>query len=245
MVGESKMSSPNTPPIIIDAYREFTSLLEHLDKVRSMFQRAGATMPDLPHALLGGNAAANRIQNSPFRPEAPENAEKDWIWVSVQEANPTTLSLAIAKASAEPLTARQIYERIVQLGGTVSEGSVGNIGTRYANNLISRDEVGRWVISEPEKIATLFGDFVCGSASVLQSGDLAAFRRRAVLHLLRATSGGLMQAQIVAQLRDATWMPRDPLLKINKDLMKGDMDELFQANKARRMTGNSKKWEAI
>jgi hypothetical protein len=238
------MSSSNTSPIIIDAFREFANLLEHVDKVRSLFQRAGVPMPELPHTLFG-SASFNRTQNTPFRPEAPENAESNWLWVSVQEANPTTLALAVAKASPEPLTVRQIYERIIQLGGTASEGSVGNIGTRYANNLFKRDEVGRWMIVEPDKIGTLFGDFVWGSAQMFQSGDMAAFRRRAVLHLLRLTSGGLMQSQIVAQLRDATWMPRDPLLKINKDLMKADMDELFQASKARRMSGNSKKWEAI
>jgi hypothetical protein len=230
----------------MEAYRALANLLEQAERTRSLFQQAGVSVPDTLQRLLRGDSTASGSNaGSIFRPPAPPEAEPDWVWISIADTTATTLSLAIVRGTREPLTTREIRERIVALGSTherVLVGTVANAGTRAAQHGdISRDEEGRWILLKKEAAAIIHEGNVWGPPRVFQMQELAAHRRDAIVHLLRQNPVGLQQMQISAMLKQGDQLSSE--IPSNKDLIKADMEAM---NGARvRRVGNSKKWEAI
>src|SRR5215831_16525279 len=164
-------------------------------------------MPDALQRLFrssNGHSASIHISHPSFKPQGPPSAEADWVWIEAKNATPGTAALAILKASSAPLTVREIHEKVSESLPEVSQGTIANVGTRaLENGLITRDEEGRWRLAKPEKGAVIFGEYLWGPPSAFQMHELAAYRRNAIMHLLRQTPTGLQQAQLLTQLRQS------------------------------------------
>lgn len=230
----------------IEAHRSWADILERCDKARSLFQRAGETVPEELKALVGNTPASPMHSPHPiFRPPSPPNAGDDWIWIGIEDAATTTIMLAILGLSEQPLTVKDIRDKIVALEGNNSEivmGSVYNAAQRMiTNQILIRDEEGRLTSKQPDKIAVIYEGRLWGPVSIFQMAEQAAHRRNAEVFLLRKSQAGLLQSQMVAMLRNPDVL--NPAVPMNKDLIKGDF-EVMNGKRVRRI-GNSKKWEAI
>lgn len=230
----------------IEAHRAWADFLERADSTRSLFQRAGLSVPEELKHLLGGSAASppqTSIGN--FRPPSPPNAGDDWIWIDISDATTTSLTLATLREVDKPLTAKEIRDKIITLGEKHEEVVVGTVYNAVqrmaANDVLNRGDDGRITIKQAEKTPLMHDGRLWGPVAAFQMAELAAHRRDAEVYLLRKTPVGLQQSQVVAMLRDGDLL--NPLVPMNKDLIKGDFG-VMDGKRVRRI-GNSKKWEAI
>src|SRR5712691_3572175 len=126
-------------------------LYEQSKKCRELYERANMALPEPLQRFLGMNGAGHGASvpgrsavyiPPPQKPNRPEEATSDWIWVNVKDATPTTTALAILRAANEPVRHREIVERVTELLPTVPKGSISNIGTRLGGGLIERTKQG-------------------------------------------------------------------------------------------------------
>lgn len=229
-----------------EAYRSLADLLELAEKTRSLFDQAGAPLPDALQRLIRSNGHLHSGAKPPLpalRPPAPAEAEQDWVWVEMKAATPGTLALAVLRAFNGLLTAREIHERVRALGVDVSMGTIANTGTRaFENKVIGRTEDGHWQLLQQEKAPVLHNSYLWGRPDAFQMTELASHRRNAIVHLLRQNPTGLQVTQTVVELKRQELVR--PEIPVNKTLIKADL-EAMDGQRVRRRGGNSKKWEAI
>jgi hypothetical protein len=230
----------------MEAYRGLADLLGQAEKVRSLFERAGSPLPDALQRLIRSNGNVRmQISVGEYMPsDTPPNYDPEWLWVDLKSATPGTLALAILKASTDPLTAREIHERVRALPemAEVSMGTIANVGTRaLENGLITRTDDGHWQLVDADKAGLIHGEHVWGKVQAFQMQELAAHRRNAIVHLLRLNPVGLQATQILAHLQKRDLVRQE--IPVNKALVKSDL-EAMDGERVRKR-GNSKKWEAI
>jgi hypothetical protein len=229
----------------IQAYKKLAEVLVEIDEVRSLFEQARSPLPDILMRLMrsssnGTGSHATQETGSQFKPPVPSDVDPDWVWIEAKQATAGTLALAIARDSEQPLTTREIYERVSQYMD-VALGTIANAGTRAAEvGTIDRDEDGRWIVVHKDKLATIRDGILWGPPAALQSQELATHRRNAIIHLLGENPSGLQQSQILTLLRKFGLPEGVPF---NKSLVKADV-EAMEGRQIRRR-GNSKKWELL
>jgi len=233
------------PNLEAEAYAALADWLREGNRVRSLFEQARSPLPDVlvRQARSNGHSlAATAAIASDFKIQWPSDIDPDWIWLDLKDATPGTLALTLVHESENGMTARELQEKMRELGVEVSLGTIANIGTRATENeYIIRDEDGRWMLLQPERAGVIRDGRIWGTPSIFQVQEAAQYRRHAIVHLLKENPVGLQQSQIIAQLRQQELVPAS--IPVNKALVKADMEAL-EGTRARRR-GNTKKWEAI
>jgi hypothetical protein len=228
-----------------EAYQSVTALLEQARKCEQLHQRAGLTLPERVQRLLGSGLAngsgksAQMVSHVPA-PERnpPKGAALDWISINTRDAIVTSVVLAILRDAKDPVRPRDITERVMALRPDSTSGSVANAGTRLSvDGVIERTEDG-WKLAKPERAAVIQDGLLWGPSTIFIAAEIAAYRRDAILHILRHFPKGLQVVQIAEQLNNCPWLQATA----NKDMLKADMQELVNARKVRRV-GNTKKWQ--
>ena len=232
------------PKLEVEAYAKLSEWLRQADQLRLMFEQARSPLPDVLQRLTRSNGyapAAASGATSDFKVQRPPDVDPDWIWIDLKEVTPGTLALALLRESEAGMTARELQQKMRELGMDVSLGTIANVGTRaYENGYITRDDDGRWTLEQKERAGVLREDLVWAPPSTLQMQEAASYRRHAIVHLLKQNPVGLQQMQIVAQLRQQELVPSS--IPVNKSLVKADLEAMDGSRVSRR--GNSKKWEA-
>jgi len=230
-----------------DAYESVKAVLAAGRKCQELHERAGLPLPQRIRWLLGvsppnGTGIVEPRTTAhipaPDRLNRPENAAADWISIQVSDAIVTTVVLAILRAAnGEPVRSRDVTDRVMALLPNSTSGSVANAGTRLtAEETIMRSEDG-WKLAKPERAAIMQDGVLWGPVGIFAQQDVAAYRRDAVLHVLKHFPKGLQIVQLVEQLNNCAWLHTSA----NKDILKLDMQVLATDGKVRRI-GNSKKW---
>jgi len=227
-----------------EAMRRMAAFLAEAREIQSLYERAHMTLPEPLRRLFGMNGVASQPTSShiapPEKPPMPPEAEADWIYIEQSEATPTSIVLAVLRAAKGPVRAKDVVERVTAIAPTVMSGTISNIGTRLNGKVIERTEEG-WRLLTPDAGGVVYKGNFWGSPAVFDKFELAAHRRLAILHILRAFRTGLQTVQILGELQKCNSWVRAP---INKDLLKEDMEVLQEKGKVRRR-GNSKKWEVV
>ena len=235
--------------IELEAYASIAATLEAGRRCQELHERAGLPMPPRIQWLLGisppPNGApgpenkANAHIPAPDHLNRPAEAGSEWISIRVSDAIVTTVVLAILRAAnGEPVRSRDVTDRVMELLPNSTSGSVANAGTRLSTDeVIARSEDG-WKLVKPEKAAIMQDGLLWGPIGIFAQQDIAAYRRDAILHVLKHFPKGLQVVQIVEQLRSCQWLHT----AANKDILKLDMQVLMVARKVRR-TGNPRKWQ--
>lgn len=234
----------STDPIAAEreAFESMSKLLEQAEECRRLFERANLTFPETLKRVLGMNGTSRtavRLYIPPIeRNSRPPEALDNWLSISVKEAMPTSIVKAALRAANEPIPARKMVDIVTSIL-PVPAGTVYNVGPRLeASKLILRSKQG-WLLISKEQGGVLHDGFLWGPEGIFEKTEIAAHRREAILHLLQCNRSGLQVAQLVEHLQSCKWVHAP----VNKDLLKGDIEELRKDGKVRRV-GNSKKWEA-
>lgn len=226
-----------------EALRSLLAVMELADRSRQLHERAGMAMPEPLRRLFGIVESPRGVQRvtvpPPEAPPRPPEAQPDWIWIGEEDVSPTSVVLAVLRASTEPMRAKDVVAAVQAVQPRVISGSIANIGNRLDGTLIQRSE-GAWSLRAPDKAPILKDHFLWGPPSIFGKHELAAHRRMGVLHLLRLHAGGLQTTQILEQLRNCAWLKAP----INKELIQADMGYLEGQKRVRRR-GNSRKWELV
>jgi hypothetical protein len=230
-----------------EAYESMTGLLDQARKCQQLHERAGLPLPERVQRLLGvvspngvgkGGAtvrAASHISVLSF-PNAPKQANHEWVSIDIKDSQPSNLILATLRENGAPMRARDLTAKVTAIDPAVLSGTIANAGTRLqAEGLIDRGDDG-WKLLKQEHAGLISGGRLWGLPTIFGKQELAAHRREAILHVLKHFPTGLQTVQIVEQLHGCTWM-RAPA---NKDLLKADLQLFAQEKKIRR--GSSKKW---
>jgi hypothetical protein len=227
-----------------EATQSLVKLLEQARRCQLLYERAQMAFPEPLKRLLSMNGAATvavaRREISipaPQPPPAPTSAKPDWLWIPQESATPTSITLAILRASKTPMPAREVVAKVMDVLPNVPRGSVNNIGTRLNGKSIYRQDSG-WQVINPEGAGILHEGYLWGPREFFHKYELAVHRRAAILHILSFFQGGLQPRQLLEQLRKCSWVHAP----VNKDLLKADLEILDQNEKIRRV-GNSGKWE--
>lgn len=231
-----------------EAVQSLIELYGHSKKCQQLYERAGMAIPEALQRFLGMNGNSQKAMGharttasipAPTRPNEPDGAEPNWIWISVKDATTTGVVLAILRAVKEPLRYKDVVSRVVEVLPDVLTGSVANIGIRLEGTVVERTPEG-WRLLDRSKAGIIRDGLLWGSPAIFSKQELAAHRRDAILHVLRFFPSGLQTVQIVEQLHNCSWVQAP----INKDLLKADLEVLADAKKVRRR-GNTKKWEIM
>jgi hypothetical protein len=232
-----------------EAYQSVTALLELARKCEQLHQRAGLALPDRIQRLLGvsgsnGNGKSTSVARTVAQipgpdQNRPKSVASECISINTREAIVTTLVLAILKeANGEPVRPRDITDRVMKLRPDSTSGSVANSGTRLvADGVVERTDDG-WKLLKPERAATIQDGLLWGSPDIFIPAEIAAYRRAAILHILKHYPKGQQIIQIVEALNDSSWFHATA----NKDMLKADMQDLLKNRKVRRV-GNTRKWQ--
>ena len=137
------------------------------------------------------------------------------------------------------MTAKEVQDEVIKLNPSYNANSVYNIGPRLDGHLIDRTG-GNWRLIDENKAPILHEGYCWGPIEIFQKPEMAAHRRGLVLHVLRASTDGLMQMQIFRQLQ-ASRLCKAPLAK---DLVKMDIQQLSESGKIKRI-GRTKKWTGV
>lgn len=231
----------------MDAYKRAVAAMR---EVLVAYGNAGMTVPDRVRRFFDDDAKSKEqkepqiIIPAPPSPQRPPQARPDWMWLPIDEVQPTTLVRAVLRAANEPLQPRVVVSRINELRSPdkhASNGTVANIGTRLFNEgVITRGDAG-WAIA-PEAVAPVILDgHAWGPASAFQEYDLAAHRRNGIVHVLKLhKDDGLQIVQITKRLTGLDWLHAP----VSTDVVKTDLQTLEAEQRAKRV-GNSGKWRAI
>jgi hypothetical protein len=124
---------------------------------------------------------------------------------------------------------QQIIQRLRELDVKVSDGAVGNIGTRLQEDaVIERTEDG-WHLLDGAAAAVIAGGRLTGPPAAFEPSDLAAHRREAELAYF-AEYGPLSRAQLITLLQQSEWV----VAPVNVFLVKADLQRLEAAKLIRR-----------
>lgn len=226
----------------MEATKAMVELQERADVTRALYERAGMTMPEPLKRFFGlienGAKPAQRITvPPPERANRPSEAGRDWIWIGAESAHATSVLLAVLREFTDPVWPKELVEKVHKINPKISAGTLANIGTRLSGTLIHRGEEG-WVLNKRDAAGVLYDGYLWGPPKIFNKHELAAYRRDAVLHLLRLNPRGLQTVQILDQLKNCEWIKAP----VNKELIQDDVEVLFAENKIRRR-GNTRKWE--
>jgi len=230
----------------LQAVESLRGLYDQAQKCKQLYEQAQMALPEPLQRFLGinmnGTGTAISVHAAPFIPpperrNAPKESEADWISISITDASPNCVTLAVLREAGAPVHHGDLTSRVSKLLPKVPSGSITNVGTRLQGKLIDRTKAG-WVLLKPELAGILKGERVWGPPDIFGKMEIAAHRREAILHILRNHNTGLQIVQLLEQLLRCPWVHAP----INKDLLKADMESL--KDKVRRR-GNSKKWEII
>jgi hypothetical protein len=225
-----------------EAYQKFAQVLADLEASKKLFEQAGEPLPEQLREFFGVNRSNGRSSESavsipyPRRKSHPVEATDDWISVELSELSATSLVLAVLRAAAKPVIAKDVIEMVTEINPHIPRGSIHNIGTRLGGKLINRTDDG-WSLIDPSKAGIISDGYLWGPKDIFDKTEIAAHRREAILCILKGFQSGLQTVQIVDQLRGTKWMQAPA----SKDLVKGDMDLLEAHNRVRRIS-NSRKW---
>ena len=173
----------------------------------------------------------------PPTPAKPPEWKKDWVWVRLSELTPTSLVLGLLRRENRPVLPSEMVAMTRQYHPDINQGTIYNLGLRLRDKRIENGGNG-WTLIDPATAPVIHDEYAWGPPSVFQSFDLAAFRREAVLHVLRAVSpDGLMAMQIVRHLQQF----KSPRVPVDKTMMKVDLD-ILQGKEKVKQIGNSRKW---
>ncbi len=228
-----------------EAYAKLVRLLADAEECKRSFETAGMPIPETLKRILGTSNGHGKVSVPlvtiipPHRANRPPESEEGWISVPIEEASATSLVLTSLRDEDKPLLARRVVQFVLGINPKIPRGSVNNIGTRLSGTLIKRSDEG-WSLIDRKKAPLMREGFLWGPKEVFDKTELAAHRREAILHILRAFPGGLQTVQIVEQLRGCNWVHAPA----SKDLVKADM-ELLEAHDKVRKISNSRKWEVL
>jgi hypothetical protein len=162
--------------------------------------------------------------------------------VPVNEMTTENLVRAVLLEAPTPLRPKEINDRLGELRVKYNPGSIANIGTRLAMNGVIDRTNGAWKLVKRNDCPVLHEGMAWGNLSAFDVHELAAHRRLAISHVLRAHHDGLQVVQLVRVLENCDWFN----FSINKGVVKIDLQEMQKAvpQLARKMAGHSGKWEA-
>lgn len=227
-----------------EALRALLDLTERADRCRQLYERANMAIPEPLRRFLGMSEEATKVTKimpsvpGPERP-VPPTAQPGWISIDVRDASPANVALAVLREHGAAMRAKDVAARVVSIQPTTSPGSVANIGSKLDGDSIQRSEDG-WLLTNPAKAPVMFEGRLWGPPALFGKYELAAHRRDAVLHLLRAFPSGLQTSQIIETLSACPWVHAP----INKELVQGDIEILGPAGEKKiRRRGPTKKWE--
>ena len=227
-----------------EAAQSLVDLYEGARRCRELHEAAQMSLPDALKRFLGMSEDRAKIERRPLgvpRPETPrrpEGAGPSWVVIEVKDALPTSIALALLAEADGLMRSRDIIRAVTEQLPNVSEGSIANIGTRLsADKIITRRE-GGWALRDLDYAGIIDDAFLWAPADKLARPELAAHRRRAIVHILGHFTAGLELLQIVNELRKCDWV-RAP---VSKDLLKADIPALVDAGRIRRR-GSTRKWE--
>jgi hypothetical protein len=231
-----------------EAYESVSVVYAAARKCRELHERAGLPLPPRIQRLLDPAPPTASVHSdgshsaripAPEHASVPREATADWISVPIEEGTATTVALAVLRgANGDPVRARDVSDRVIELLPQTTPGTIANSGTRLSNDgTIARTDEG-WMLLKMEKAPILHDGMLWGPDSVFAREELAAYRRMAILHILKHYPKGLQVVQIVEQLNACEWVRATA----NKDMLKLDMQALMDAKKVRRV-GNTRKWQ--
>jgi hypothetical protein len=228
------------------ALQSLADLMDQANKVRDYFNEAGMLLPEPLNRLLGLTNAEEDFKdldrptisfNIPKPDKRPPEALEDWIWIPVDDLNPTAILLAVLRSHVGYMTSKAAVEAVSAIKKGLNPGTLFNIAARLSGGLIERTDDG-WRLRDGAIAPILCGEYAWGPEAAFGKCELAAHRRLLVKHLLTANDAGLQIVQIVSQLANSG-LCRAP---VTKELVKADLESLQKEGKARHR-GNSKKWE--
>lgn len=227
-----------------EATRSFLDLQEQAERCRDMYVRAHMRLPEPLRRFLdidatdGAGSQPSLSGMAPPQFPKPSIATDEWVWVEFARTLPMTAIPAVLRDESQPLRARDVVTKVVQLLPKASAGSVANLFSKLDGKVIRREQDG-WVLINREKAPIVYDGRLWGTSDVFQQTEIAAYRRDIIVHVLRQFDSGLQIVQIVDQLQRLEWLQAP----FNKDLVKADMQAL-QVDGRVRHRGNSRKWEA-
>ena len=229
-----------------EAYKSMPALLEQARICQQLHERAGLALPDRIQRLLGtstnGTGKGHEVQRSTtiipaLNHPKPKEATGDWISIEAKDAQATTVALAALRGEAMPVRAKDVTAKVAAFLPNVTGGTLANAGTRLVEEgIIERTEDG-WKLLKPTSAGLIHEGRLWGTPSIFPKQEIASHRREAILHILKHFPGGLQIVQIVEQLNTCSWVHAP----VNKDLLKADVQILFDGKKIRRV-GNTRKW---
>jgi hypothetical protein len=228
----------------MDAVQRFIRLIEHAKECKMAYDRARMPLPESLQHFFGMNGAKpeEKVPSHippPERPEMPPGGEDDWIWINVNKAGATNVTLAILRGANESIRAKDLVADVMNILPEVHRGTIANLGNRLEGDIIERSKDG-WRLIDPEKAGLISDGLFWGPPELFTKQELAAHRRDAILHILGHFEVGLQTSQIIEQLRKCLWVKAP----VNKELVQDDIEILRQDGKIKRR-GNSTKWELI
>src|SRR5262245_47767455 len=102
-----------------EAIRSLLALMESARRTRSLYERAGMSIPEPLRRFLGmSDEPSNRVARAsvpaPSR-RAPAEAKAGWLSVDVQIAGPAPLTLAVLRKAGERLRAKEVFAQVISL----------------------------------------------------------------------------------------------------------------------------------
>ncbi len=120
----------------MEAYSALQHLLDDAQKAKSLFERAGLSLPDplarlLNEAKTGSAARSGSLTVPPIEePPKPAGVGHDWVWVPIEDAITITLVKAILGKSSTAMRPRDIADQVLAIRPNLSTGGIYNSG-RY------------------------------------------------------------------------------------------------------------------
>lgn len=228
----------------MEAYRQ---AIVAVRTARSAYEAAGMTVPDRVLAFLGEAPAPAAISEAklvipaPQPPPRPPEAGPRWLWVRASEMTVVGLVKAVLRASGQAMPRESVLAEVQRIRAETNSGSVANVGTRLAEDGVIQRGSGGWSLRDPSTAPVLYEGYGWGELGMLESYEVAAYRRACLLHVLRLQQDGLQPAQLLKQMEQCSWL----LTQVSKDLVKMDLETLDGLGKAKRVGGGSGKWKAV
>lgn len=235
-----------------EALTDLTRLMAEAVLCKRRFEEAGLPIPRPLAVLL--DVEAPPAESRPSQPPAiivevpplprprrsPRRSSAQWLYLPIEEAQETSLVLAVLTTNM-PVAPLQVVEMVQAVRPQVNKGTIANVGSRLAQEeIICRDENG-WRLKDEHRSLEIIDDYIWGPPSAFQKQELAAYRRMAILHVLRSISGGLQTSQITQALeKHCPWFD-DDTIPVTKFLVKADMEALAERKLVKKI-GGTKKW---
>ena len=226
----------------MEAVQKYAKLIEQAKECKTAYDNARMPLPASLQHFFGMNGAkpeekAPSFIPPPEKPKLPLGGKDDWIWISVDKAAATNVTLAILRGTDEPMRAKDLVASVMDILPDVHRGTIANLGNRLDGDIIERSKEG-WKLIKPEKAGLISDGLFWGPSEIFTKQELAAHRRDAIMHILGYFDSGLQTSQIIEQLRKCPWVQAP----VNKELVQDDI-EILQSEEKIRRRGASNKWE--